>query len=80
MITITQVIWADYFGRGSIGAIRGIVSPIHMFSNAAGPLAAAMSFDATGNYRLFFTITALLSLAAAGLIVLARRPTRTAPV
>jgi sugar phosphate permease len=77
MITIMQVIWADYFGRGSIGAIRGLVSPVHMLSNALGPLVAAFSFDRTGSYELIFTISVAMSLLAAVLIVLARKPRTT---
>jgi len=74
MITVMQVIWADYFGRGSIGGIRGLASPIHMLSNALGPLVTAMTFDATGSYQLIFSTSAGLSLVAAVLVAVARRP------
>ncbi|MEE8518374.1 MAG: MFS transporter, partial [Dehalococcoidia bacterium] len=73
-ITVMQIIWADYYGRGSIGAIRGIVSPIHMLANAIGPLAAAFTFDATGGYELIFANSMVLALIAGVLVALARRP------
>ena len=63
--TINQVIWADYYGRGSLGAIRGLTSPVNQVTNALGPVVAAIVFDATGSYGVilwtFVAITALTS-------------------
>ena len=77
LFTVMNIIWADYFGRASIGGIRGMVSPIHMLCNSLGPLTAAWSFDATGSYSLIFTISAVLSAVGGTLILLARRPRLT---
>ncbi|MCY4582042.1 MAG: MFS transporter [Chloroflexi bacterium] len=74
LFTVMNVVWADYFGRDSIGGIRGMVSPAQMLSNSLGPLMAAWSFDATGSYSLIFTISAALSAAGGTLLLLARRP------
>ena len=79
LFTVMNVVWADYFGRDSIGGIRGMVSPVHMLSNSLGPLTAAWSFDATGSYALIFTISAGLSAAGGALVLLARRPRQPAP-
>ena len=76
MITNNQVIWADYFGRGSIGAIRGLISPLQMFTNALGPVVAALSYDVTGSYKLIFGIGVVIVLGSAALAAAARRPTR----
>jgi MFS family permease len=73
-ITNNQVIWADYFGRNSIGAIRGLISPILMSTNAMGPFAAALWFDVTGGYSGIFTIGIVLLLGAAALAASARKP------
>jgi MFS family permease len=73
-ITNNQVIWADFFGRHSIGAIRGLISPIQMFTNALGPFAAALWFDQTGGYRGIFTIGIALLIGAAALSASARKP------
>jgi sugar phosphate permease len=73
-ITVMQIIWADYYGRGSIGAIRGVVSPVHMLANALGPVVAAFTFDRTGGYELIFTNSMILALVAAVLVALAKRP------
>ena len=74
LFTVMNIIWADYFGRDSIGGIRGMVSPVHMLSNSLGPLAAAMSFDSTGSYFLIFAISAALSAVGGTLLLLARKP------
>ena len=74
LFTVMNVVWADYFGRDSIGGIRGMVSPVQMLSNSLGPLAAALSFDVTGSYAHIFTASAVLSAAGGTLLLLARRP------
>jgi OFA family oxalate/formate antiporter-like MFS transporter len=78
LFTVMQVVWADYFGRESIGVIRGMVAPIHLFGNALGPLVASLFYDVTGNYHLIYAICALLAAVGAALIMLARRPRDTA--
>ena len=74
LFTVMNIIWADYFGRDSIGGIRGMVSPVHMLSNSLGPLTAAWSYDATGSYFLIFAISAALSAVGGTLLLLARKP------
>ncbi len=73
MMTFYQVIFADYYGRESLGAVRGVVWPVQMITNAAGPLSAAVVHDLTGNYRLIFTIFGGL-IAIAGLCIFLARP------
>ena len=77
LFTVMNVIWADYFGRASIGGIRGMVSPVHMLCNSLGPLTAAWSFDVTGSYLLIFAISAALSAVGGTLVLVARRPRLT---
>ncbi|MDE2836086.1 MAG: MFS transporter [Chloroflexota bacterium] len=77
LFTVMNIIWADYFGRDSIGGIRGMVSPVHMLCNSLGPLTAAWSFDVTGSYFLIFVISAVLSGVGGTLVLLARRPLLT---
>jgi predicted MFS family arabinose efflux permease len=73
-ITNSEVIWADFFGRESIGSIRGIISPALMFANALGPVGAALSFDITGGYEAIFTGGIVMLLASSALAALARKP------
>ncbi|MQF82926.1 MFS transporter [SAR202 cluster bacterium AD-802-E10_MRT_200m] len=72
--TLQQVIFADYYGRDSLGAIRGIVWPIQMVFNSIGPLVAALAYDTTGDYRLIFFVFAILAIVSSGFLFLARPP------
>ncbi len=47
-----QVIMADYYGSANLGALRGVVLPWQMASNAVGPLAATLVFDFRGSYTV----------------------------
>jgi MFS family permease len=74
MVTSSQVVFADYFGREALGAIRGSAAPIQMSLNAIGPVVAGAAYDLTGSYlAAFIPFTASYLLAAAALIA-ARRP------
>jgi sugar phosphate permease len=75
--TVSMIVWADYYGRGSIGAIRGLTAPIQMTTNALGPLVAALTFDLTGSYGLIFWAFVFICLASSGLWLLATRPEKT---
>ena len=78
MMTFYQIIFADYYGRESLGAVRGVVWPVQMLTNAAGPLSAAVVHDLTGNYNLIFTIFGVLITVASLCIFLARPPVKEA--
>ncbi len=80
MHTLTQVIYADYYGRRSLGAIRGLTSPAQMGANSLGPLAAALAFDFSGSYFSIFALYGVLMVAASFSIFLARPPESPAPV
>ena len=75
MFILQQVIFADFYGRDNVGAIRGIVWPIQMVFNATGPFIAAIAFDTLGSYTLIFLIFAGLVMIASVLILLAKPPT-----
>jgi MFS transporter, OFA family, oxalate/formate antiporter len=60
---------ADYFGSTAFGQIMGVSSLILMFGMVGGPLLAGVLADATGNYRIGFTVLALL--AGAGMLFFA---------
>ena len=73
-----QAIRADYFGRHSIGMIIGLSSMIIVLGNIAGPILAGLFADWTGNYRMGFTILAVLSGLGSLFFLMARRPKRAA--
>ena len=54
IFAMLPVIYADYYGRGSIGTIRGWTHPVVMVALAAGPLYGAVIFDALGSYTWVF--------------------------
>lgn len=49
-VPLGEFIWAKYFGRVYIGAVRSIGMPIGIAFGAAGPLAVSLMFDASGTY------------------------------
>ena len=71
-----QAIRADYFGRASIGIIIGLSSMVVVTGNIAGPILAGAFADWTGNYRMGFTILAVLSGLGSLFFVMARPPAR----
>ena len=50
IMMLLPMAWADYFGRESYGAIRGVVLAVQVTAQAAGPLVSGMLRDWTGNY------------------------------
>ena len=75
MFILYQIIFADYYGRESLGAIRGVVWPIQMLTNSVGPLSAAAVYDITGSYFLIFVVFSGLSVVSGILIFFAYPPT-----
>lgn len=74
LITMLPIAWADYFGRRSYGAIRGVALTIQVVAQAAGPLTAGVLRDWTGNYREPLLTFAVLGFAGALAALLARPP------
>ncbi|MFN8533438.1 MAG: MFS transporter [Dehalococcoidia bacterium] len=73
-VTLQQSVWAEYFGRGSLGAIRGITMPVQLMGNALGPFAAALAFDLTGSYAIPFTAFVVVSILGIITMGLAHKP------
>lgn len=73
-VQLSSQVWADYFGRQSLGAIRGYTMLFQVSSQAGGPLFATGVFDFTGSYNLAFGVFAVTFLAAALLMALAVPP------
>jgi len=69
-----QAIRADYFGVRSIGMIMGLSSLFIAFGQVGGPMIAGGFADLTGDYRLGYTVLALLALGGGAAFVAARPP------
>ena len=66
--TLTPLMWAANYGRGSLGAIHGVGRASQVLGFAVGPLASGMAYDATGGYREAFLALAVVVLVAGGLL------------
>jgi MFS family permease len=69
-----QAMRADYFGLQAIGMILGLSAFIIAAGQVAGPLVAGALKDLTGDYRLGFTLLALVAGSGSVLFLLARKP------
>jgi OFA family oxalate/formate antiporter-like MFS transporter len=79
LLTLLPIAWADYFGRASFGAIRGIALSVQVLAQAIGPLLSGALRDWSGSYRLsleFFVALSCLSVLTA---TLARQPKTPLP-
>ncbi len=74
MMTLLPMAWADYFGRESYGAIRGIALPLQVLAQAAGPLLSGALRDWSGDYTLSLTVFGGLAALAAITASAARGP------
>jgi MFS family permease len=74
LVASNQVVFADYFGRGSLGAIRGAATPAQLGTNAFGPILAGGAYDLTGSYMAAFVPLTIAYLVAAGALMIARKP------
>ena len=74
-VPLQEVIWATFFGRRHIGAVRSVGLPMALTLTAGGPLAVSIYFDRVGNYYGAFVLIASLSVIAAFLILVVRKPT-----
>ena len=74
MMFLQNFIWADYFGRESVGAIRGIVNPINLVVGGLGAPAAGYVRDITGSYDPAWWVGVALMTFGAVLTVLTPPP------
>jgi MFS family permease len=74
VITVNEVVWANYFGRLTLGAVRSIGIPFQIISSAGGPLLAGITYDRTGSYQSAFLFFIATYLMATVLIALLRPP------
>ncbi len=70
---VQPTMWANYFGRGFIGTIRGMTMPAQLISVAAGPVMAGTLYDIMGNYDLAYIIF-LSTFVLGGVLILNIKP------
>lgn len=73
-VPLGEFIWAKYFGRVHIGAVRSIGMPVGLVFGAAGPLAVSLLFDATGTYTWAWLMLAVAYVVGAAAVLISREP------
>ena len=74
VMTLLPMAWADYFGRESYGAIRGVALSLQVVAQAVGPVASGLLRDTSGTYTGSLILFGSLAALAAVIALLARRP------
>jgi cyanate permease len=73
---LREVIWANFFGRNSLGTVRGLSMFFsHLFAASGAPFFGFLH-DRTGSYDLSFTIFSCALFTSAFLVLLAKPPLR----
>src|SRR5690606_12648850 len=70
LIPLQEVIWASYFGRRYLGAVRATAMPFTFAMTALGPVLAAAHYDRFGNYDNAFLLMAVCNLGAALMLLM----------
>ena len=76
-MVLPDLLWASYFGRRSLGKIRGLGLFISHMLAALGPPFFGFLFDITGGYGLSFAIFGAALATSAVLSLMLRPPRRT---
>ena len=77
-MVLPDILWADYFGRQSLGKIRGMGLFISHFLAAIGPPFFGFLFDVTGGYGLSFAIFGAVLVISAFLSLMLKPPRKIA--
>jgi MFS transporter, OFA family, oxalate/formate antiporter len=71
---LREVIWANFFGRNSLGTVRGLSMLFsHLFAASGAPFFGFLH-DRTGSYDLSFTLFSCALFTSAFLVLLAKPP------
>ena len=74
MLSVPPVAYADYYGRRSLGTIRGVTEPFTSLEQAVGSIAAGIVFDVYDSYSFALAAFAILGGLTMVLILFARPP------
>jgi MFS family permease len=74
MIPLQEVIWATFFGRRYLGAVRSAALPLTLLITASSPIATSYYRDVVGNYDGAIIAVGILNLISAWLIMLLKKP------
>ena len=74
ILVVPPVAYANFFGRQSLGTIRGVTEPFTSLGQAIGAVASGLVFEFAGGYGWAFVIYAVLGALTAAALLLARPP------
>ncbi len=74
LLVVPPVTYADYFGRLSLGTIRGVTEPFMSLGQAIGAVVSGAIFDITDSYTSAFMTFAVLGVVTMAGIAFASRP------
>ena len=78
MRLLLRLTWANYYGRTSLGSIRGITLPFQIGGQLVGPVISGFMYDATGSYRASFFMVSAVAAVASLLVLTATPPKKPA--
>lgn len=79
MIPLQEVIWASYFGRRYLGAVRSAALPFALLLGAGAPLAVSYYHDQAGTYQGALLVVAALNVLSGFLVQLIPPPRAEVP-
>ena len=74
ILVIPAVAYANFFGRQSLGTIRGVTEPFTSLGQAIGAVLSGLVYQFAGGYAIAFVIYAVLGSITALALLLARPP------
>ena len=74
MLSVPPVAYADYFGRRSLGVIRGVTEPFSTLGQAVGAALMGLVFDVGGDYAPAFVGFAAIGALTALAVLVAKPP------
>ncbi|MBT2685607.1 MFS transporter [Bacillus sp. ISL-37] len=76
-ITLNYV-WPSFFGRRSLGSIKGSAMTVTVLGSALGPLPFGLAYDYFGGYREILLMTIILPILGITASLLAKKPVKEA--
>ena len=73
---VMSIMYANYYGRNSLGRIRGLSETGVLVGQSAGPLFAGALFDSRGSYTLVFLVFGGIALVCSLIVLTAKPPVR----
>ena len=74
ILVVPPVAYANFFGRQSLGTIRGVTEPFTSLGQAIGAVASGLVYHFAGDYGIAFIIYAALGALTAAALLLAKPP------